>query len=199
MLTTSSSVGLYYPFRELRPANVLAGHKKVLSFDRIPEFLCPNVGGQKGQFLPGRAGGRELVAVLEGMLAETELRVYRGKKIVETKPMWANKGALANELLAEYSDAGFILSIGDDRTDEDLFARLPADAWSIHVGPESSKAGYRLADTIHLREQLHHLAEYCPETALCGRLHRKCGRSKFLPEAIRPNLVIDVGHVGRPE
>ena len=46
----------------------------------------------------------ELVAMLEGMLAETELRAYRGNKIVEVKPMWANKGALATEMLPGYVD-----------------------------------------------------------------------------------------------
>ena len=106
----------------------------------------------------------ELVSMLEGMLAETELRAYRGKKSVEVKPMWANKGAFANELLPGYSDAGFILSIGDDRTDEDLFARLPASAWSVHVGTESSKAGYRVADTAAVRKLLHRLAEFCGHT-----------------------------------
>ena len=89
----------------------------------------------------------ELVSMLEGMLAETELHVYRGKKIVEVKPIWANKGALANELLPEYADAGFLLGIGDDRTDEDLFARLPATAWTVHVGADSSKARFRVADS----------------------------------------------------
>ena len=38
--------------------------------------------------------GTELVAMLEGMLAETELRAYRGHKIVEVKPIWANKGVV---------------------------------------------------------------------------------------------------------
>jgi trehalose-6-phosphatase len=35
----------------------------------------------------------ELVAMLKGMLAETELRAYRGSKIVEVKPMWAKQGS----------------------------------------------------------------------------------------------------------
>ena len=85
--------------------------------------------------------------MLEGMLAETELRAYRGHKIVEVKPMWANKGALATELLSGYASDGFILGIGDDLTDEDLFARLPENAWSIHVGGGVSKARYSLTDT----------------------------------------------------
>ncbi|HKE22555.1 MAG TPA: bifunctional alpha,alpha-trehalose-phosphate synthase (UDP-forming)/trehalose-phosphatase [Bryobacteraceae bacterium] len=102
----------------------------------------------------------ELVSMLEAMLAETELHVYRGKKVVEVRPIWANKGVFANELLTEYADAGFILGIGDDRTDEDMFAYLPAHAWSVHVGADSSKARYRVPDTSGVRELLYRLAEY---------------------------------------
>ncbi len=101
----------------------------------------------------------ELVAMLEGMLAQTELRAYRGSKIVEVKPMWANKGTLANELAPTYADDGFILAIGDDRTDEDLFARLPENAWSIHVGRGPTKANYSVTDTGAVRRLLRQLTE----------------------------------------
>jgi trehalose 6-phosphate synthase/phosphatase len=106
----------------------------------------------------------ELVAMLEGMLAETELRAYRGKKIVEVRPMWANKGSLVNELLPEYANAGFILGIGDDRTDEDLFAHLPGNAWTIHVGGGPSRAAYSIADTSHVRELLLQLTHHASQT-----------------------------------
>ncbi|MCA1636642.1 MAG: hypothetical protein LC802_23980 [Acidobacteria bacterium] len=33
---------------------------------------------------------------------------------------------------------------GDDKTDEDLFARLPATAWTIHVGENQSRARFHL-------------------------------------------------------
>jgi trehalose 6-phosphate synthase/phosphatase len=36
--------------------------------------------------------------------------------------------------------------MGDDRTDEDLFAALPADGIAIHVGPTPSRAHYRVRD-----------------------------------------------------
>ncbi len=108
----------------------------------------------------------ELVAMLEGMLAETELRAYRGKKIVEVKPMWANKGAFANELLPAYADAEFILAIGDDRTDEDLFARLPANAWTVHVGGSPSKARYSIADTARVRDFFQQLTRKDREAAV---------------------------------
>ena len=99
----------------------------------------------------------ELVAMLEGMLAETELRAYRGNKIVEVKPMWANKGAFTAELLPSYERDGFVLGIGDDRTDEDLFEHLPRDAWSIHVGGGPSKASYSVPDTGRVRQLLRSL------------------------------------------
>jgi trehalose 6-phosphate synthase/phosphatase len=101
----------------------------------------------------------ELVAMLEGMLAETELRAYRGNKIVEVKPMWANKGALAAELTPPYADPAFILGAGDDMTDEDMFAHLPENAWSIHVGGGLSKARYSVTDTGQVRRLLRELIQ----------------------------------------
>jgi trehalose 6-phosphate synthase/phosphatase len=47
----------------------------------------------------------ELVSMLEAMLAETELRAFRGEKIVEVKPVWANKGDVLCRLLAAYPRA----------------------------------------------------------------------------------------------
>jgi trehalose 6-phosphate synthase/phosphatase len=105
----------------------------------------------------------ELVAMLEGMLAETELRAYRGNKIVEVKPIWANKGALAIELLPGYADPAFILGVGDDLTDEDMFAHLPENAWSVYVGGGLSRARYSVADTGQVRQLLRQLAQSNPE------------------------------------
>ncbi len=105
----------------------------------------------------------ELVAMLEGMLAETELRAYRGNKIVEVKPMWANKGALAIELVPEYAGTAFILALGDDQTDEDMFAHLPENAWSVYVGGGLSKARYSVADTGGVRQLLRRLVRNDPD------------------------------------
>jgi trehalose 6-phosphate synthase/phosphatase len=101
----------------------------------------------------------ELVDMLERMLAETELRAYRGNKIVEVKPMWANKGGLVRQLLADYAGSEFILAIGDDRTDEDMFAELPQNSWSLHVGSGDTRASYRLRDPDAVRRLLRELAD----------------------------------------
>ncbi|HEX8459443.1 MAG TPA: bifunctional alpha,alpha-trehalose-phosphate synthase (UDP-forming)/trehalose-phosphatase [Pyrinomonadaceae bacterium] len=96
----------------------------------------------------------ELVSNLEQMLADTELRAYRGQKTVEVKPGWANKGEVLARLSEAAPQAEFCLAAGDDRTDEDLFARLPEDAWTIHIGDRRTRAKYCLADQTELRRLL---------------------------------------------
>lgn len=86
----------------------------------------------------------ELAHDLEQMLADTPLRAVRGQKSVEVRLMWANKGEVMSRLERERPAPDFLLAAGDDRTDEDLFARLPATAWTIHVGENESRARFRL-------------------------------------------------------
>ncbi|HEY9401820.1 MAG TPA: bifunctional alpha,alpha-trehalose-phosphate synthase (UDP-forming)/trehalose-phosphatase [Pyrinomonadaceae bacterium] len=100
----------------------------------------------------------ELVSNLEQMLADTELRAHRGQKIVEVKPGWANKGEVLARLSESATNAEFCLAAGDDRTDEDLFARLPEDAWTIHIGDRRTRAKYCLADSHKLRHLLRRFA-----------------------------------------
>ena len=85
----------------------------------------------------------ELASSLDELLAESELCAVRGQKCVEVKLTWANKGELALQMLNEVPEPVFTLAIGDDRTDEDLFERLPA-AWTVHVGDGASRARFRL-------------------------------------------------------
>jgi trehalose 6-phosphate synthase/phosphatase len=101
----------------------------------------------------------ELVATLEQMLAETELRAFRGQKIVEVKPVWANKGEVLSRLTGSNEETDFLFAAGDDRTDEDLFERLPETAWTVHVGARQTRARYRVASPAELRRLLAHLAE----------------------------------------
>jgi trehalose 6-phosphate synthase/phosphatase len=101
----------------------------------------------------------ELVSMLEAMLAETELRAFRGEKIVEVRPAWANKGEALDRLLVASNNPDFILAAGDDRTDEDLFERLQSDAWTVHVGPGSTRASFVVADFERFRRVLALFAE----------------------------------------
>lgn len=100
----------------------------------------------------------ELVSMLEAMLAETELRAFRGEKIVEVRPAWANKGGALDRLLRDFPDADFLFAAGDDRTDEDLFEHLPEHAWTVHAGAGPTRASYVVPDFQILRLTLELLA-----------------------------------------
>ena len=103
--------------------------------------------------------GNELVSMLEAMLAETELRAFRGEKIVEVRPVWANKGEALERLLVASDNPDFIFAAGDDRTDEDMFERLQSDAWTVHVGPGPTRASFVAGDFERLRRVLTLFAE----------------------------------------
>ncbi len=87
----------------------------------------------------------ELALALDQQLAGTELAVLRGNKVVEVRFAWANKGEVAAHVRAAGPTPAFELAMGDDRTDEDLFERLPEEAYTIRVGPGSTRARFRIA------------------------------------------------------
>ena len=53
----------------------------------------------------------------------------------------------------------FILSVGDDLTDEDMFAVLDANAYSIRVGNDKSKAKFHLKSYKDVRQLLRKLGD----------------------------------------
>ena len=107
----------------------------------------------------------ELVSMLDGMLAETELRAIRGRKVVEVKPVWANKGEAVSRVLTAVSQPEFRFAAGDDRTDEDLFAALDAESWTVHVGRRAGRARYSVRNVSELLNVLEAFAR--PQEA-CG-------------------------------
>src|SRR5439155_26274534 len=92
--------------------------------------------------------------MLEAMLAETELRAFRGQKIVEVRPVWANKGEALERILAGYLQPDFLFAAGEDRTDEELFERLRDGAWTMHVGPGATRGALMVGDFDGLRRLL---------------------------------------------
>ncbi len=82
----------------------------------------------------------ELMSVLEDMLSGSPVEILSGARIIEIRQQGVDKGRAfehVNELLGPFD---FILVTGDDRTDEDIFARLPDDAYSVKVGGGQSSA-----------------------------------------------------------
>jgi trehalose 6-phosphate synthase/phosphatase len=101
----------------------------------------------------------ELISILERMLADTEQRAVRGHKTVEVRPAWATKGTILSRLERDAAPPDFRLALGDDRTDEDLFELLPADAWTVRVGGGPSRARFRLKGAAEVGAFLARLAD----------------------------------------
>ncbi len=100
---------------------------------------------------------REIANDLLNLTANSNLRVLEGSKVVEVKSANLNKGSTAQQWLSR-QDWDFVLAVGDDVTDEDLFRALPGNAWSIKVRPGLSAAKFSLDSPDEVRALLKTLA-----------------------------------------
>jgi trehalose 6-phosphate synthase/phosphatase len=82
---------------------------------------------------------RVLVPILPG-----SHELLDGNKVLEVRLRGVDKRACAIRILERSGDDAAILAIGDDRTDEDLFAALPRSAITVRVGPGASRARNRI-------------------------------------------------------
>jgi trehalose 6-phosphate synthase/phosphatase len=80
---------------------------------------------------------------LKPLLKRYALSEKPGHKVLEVHPSDVNKGRAAQEWLLH--DFDFVLAMGDDTTDEDMFKALPPGGHSIKVGFGPSAAQYRLS------------------------------------------------------
>jgi len=100
---------------------------------------------------------RELLDALAGFTRNIDVQVLEGNKVLEVRSTGVSKGTAATEWLASQA-AEFILAIGDDWTDEDLFRALPPTAFSVRVGLAKTAARYYLANHTAARRLLRELA-----------------------------------------
>jgi trehalose 6-phosphate synthase/phosphatase len=112
----------------------------------------PELGGERA---------KELIDELTQFTANLDLHVLEGKKVVEIRSAGVNKGRAAAELIQRL-DPDFILAVGDDQTDEDIFRILPDFATSVHIGPPFSNARYCLSEHGEVRALLERLASSAP-------------------------------------
>ncbi len=84
-----------------------------------------------------------LKRVLKPYLKAYGLELNSGNMILELKTIGSPKGTAARDWL--YGTEDFILCIGDDYTDEDMFAVMPEHAYTVKVGPGKTLAKYRLS------------------------------------------------------
>ncbi|KAI3796290.1 hypothetical protein L1987_38957 [Smallanthus sonchifolius] len=122
----------------------------------------------------GTCQAKELLDHLESVLANEPVTVKRGQSCVEVKPQGVSKGLVAKRLLTTMHERGmipdFVLCIGDDRSDEDMFEVITssvaagelispkAEVFACTVGNKPSKAKYYLDDTVEIGRLMQGLA-----------------------------------------
>ncbi len=107
---------------------------------------------------PGKLAAQELKDHLLELTANSDVHILQGNKTVEIRPAGVNKGTASVQILSTFLP-DFTLCIGDDVTDEDMFAALPDSAYTIHVGLGGTDARFSLAGTKEARELLKSMAE----------------------------------------
>lgn len=106
----------------------------------------------------GEIRSHELFDNLNEFLANTDLQLMHGKKVLEVRPGGVNKGQAAQSLLM-MDRFDFVLAMGDDWTDEDLFKALPEGAYSIKIGFGVTQAQFFLDSPQSCRRFLNELAK----------------------------------------
>lgn len=93
----------------------------------------------------GKLRAAELLTELNDYAFKRHLQVSMGNKIIEVKADGIDKG-IAIKKIINNNDFDFILAIGDDYTDEDMFKALldVNNSYTIKVGNEASFARYNL-------------------------------------------------------
>jgi trehalose 6-phosphate synthase/phosphatase len=105
----------------------------------------------------GERQANELKLHLTELLANSPVEILPGNKVIEVRPYGVNKGLVVQTALAAHGPDALAVALGDDRTDEDMFAALPASGVAIHVGEQQSRAPYRVADVPAARQLLRKL------------------------------------------
>jgi trehalose 6-phosphate synthase/phosphatase len=93
---------------------------------------------------------KELENLLLHITTNLPLEVVKGNKVIEVKNAGIHKGRAVLHWISK-KKWDFILAIGDDVTDEDMFAVLPESAHSVKVGLDPSQAKFNVDSVTDVR------------------------------------------------
>ena len=100
---------------------------------------------------------RELLDNLHHLLRNSPLHIIDGNKVIEVRMAGVDKGSVAQKLLANRHDE-FVMAVGDDKTDEDMFRVLAEKAVTIKIGRGNTMAKFSLANQAEMIRLLNQLA-----------------------------------------
>ncbi len=88
---------------------------------------------------------KELMDNLVNFTANIDVQILPGNKVIEVRNAGINKGDAIRSFIGK-EKYDFILALGDDLTDEDMFRSLPKSAYSLKVGLNQSLARFNIQD-----------------------------------------------------
>lgn len=115
----------------------------------------------------GFTRSRELINTLTELLQNTMLQVIDGNKVVEVRMSGFDKGVIALKMVNE-SSPDFVLCMGDDTTDEDMFKALGERAYSIKVSNSPTAAQYMVFSQKRVLQVLEQLMAPLPHRKFAG-------------------------------
>lgn len=86
---------------------------------------------------------KQLINALMTPCSRLNLQIMRGNKVIEVKTIGVDKGIEATRLMGT-DNYDFVMVMGDDVTDEDMFHVMPNEAITIKVGSISDHARFSL-------------------------------------------------------
>ncbi|MBP2833022.1 bifunctional alpha,alpha-trehalose-phosphate synthase (UDP-forming)/trehalose-phosphatase [Aquimarina sp. U1-2] len=107
----------------------------------------------------GKKRATELKTTIQQLIANHNLEILEGDKVLEIKVSGVSKGKSASKMLLDTS-YDFIFAIGDDWTDEYMFKELPREAYTVKVGRKKTIAQYYVEDI----EQVYQLLSAFPQS-----------------------------------
>jgi trehalose 6-phosphate synthase/phosphatase len=104
----------------------------------------------------GFVRSRELLDNLHHLLRNSPLHIIDGNKVIEIRMAGVDKGTVARKFL-EHGQYDFVMAVGDDKTDEDMFRALADKAVTIKIGSGNTLAQYSLTDQVEVIRLLNQL------------------------------------------
>lgn len=121
---------------------------------------------RNADLVQGGVRAKELYEDLVEQTLQLPLNVLNGNKVIEVRNKGINKGNAIGKVLNSAS-YDFVLCIGDDKTDEDMFKKLSntPEAFTIKVGNEVSFAKYNLHSPYLVQTLLDAIAFYSQKSS----------------------------------
>lgn len=107
----------------------------------------------------GARQAQELTLHLNQLLSNLPVECLVGSRVIEVRPLGAEKGEVVRQLAAANPRNALFMALGDDRTDQDMFAALPPGSIAVQVGSAEALSELRVETVAEARQLLQMLCD----------------------------------------